>query len=154
MIKVSKKIEYSLMALKYLANKGIFENPTEDQLTTARELEEQFSVPFDTMAKVLQILNSKKILGSIKGTKGGYFLKKDLSHVSYAELIEFIEGKKSSMVCLTSKGTICELHNQCNIITPLDFLNRRVSELFRSLSISDILFGEKINNQNCPVENI
>lgn len=140
MFKISKKVEYSLMALKYIADKK--------ELTTARELETQFNVPFDTMAKVLQQLNSKGVLESIKGTKGGYLLTQDLYKLTYAQLVEFIEGKKSMMVCLTSKGTICDKHNTCNIISPLDYLNRKTSAFYSQLTIGEILFGEKIAEEN------
>ena len=140
MFKISKKVEYSLMALKYIADKK--------ELTTARELETQFNVPCDTMAKVLQQLNSKGVLESIKGTKGGYLLTQDLYKLTYAQLVEFIEGKKSMMVCLTSKGTICDKHNTCNIISPLDYLNRKTSAFYSQLTIGEILFGEKIAEEN------
>lgn len=157
MLKISKKVEYALMALKYMTQK--------DELTTARELETQFGVPFDTIAKVLQVLNNKNILESIKGTKGGYTLKQDLAQLTYAQLVEIIEGKKSMMVCLTSKGTICDKHNTCNIISPLDYLNRKATAFFSSLTIQEILYGEKpepsmptnklielISNKGCPLE--
>lgn len=136
MLKISKKVEYALMALKYMTHKN--------GLTTARELEAQFHIPFDTVAKVLQVLNNKGILESSKGTKGGYCLKKELNHFTYAQLVEFIEGKKSMMVCLTNKGTICDKHNVCNIISPLDYLNRKATAFFSSLTIDEILYGEKL----------
>jgi Rrf2 family protein len=146
MFKISKKVEYSLMALKFMAEKN--------ELITARELELQFSVPFDTMAKVLQLLNAKGVLESTKGTKGGYTLTKDLYQLTYAQLVEYIEGKKSMMVCLTSKGTICDKHNTCNIISPLDYLNRKTSAFYAQLTIGEILFGEKVKEQKIAKNNL
>lgn len=128
------------MALKYIAEKK--------ELTTARELENKFQVPFDTMSKVLQQLNSNRVLESIKGTKGGYLLKKDLYQITYAQLIEYVEGKQNMMICLTSKGTICDKHNKCNIIGPLDYLNRKTSLFYSRLTIGEILFGEAIEKRN------
>ena len=72
MLRINKKVEYAMMVLKFLADKP------HDELVTARDICNKFSTPFDSTAKVMQKLNSAKILNSVKGIKGGYSLKKNL----------------------------------------------------------------------------
>ena len=100
------------MALKFMASKS------EDELTSAREICEQFNTPFDTTAKVMQVMNSNDILTSVKGIKGGYQIAKPLSEITFFELAQMIEGKKLGNPCLTSKGTLCDLYQNCNIADP------------------------------------
>src|SRR5690606_40513363 len=99
-------------------------------LTSAREICEKFGTPFDTTAKVMQIMCNHNILHSIKGVKGGYSLCSDLSNVSYFELSEMIEGKSFTMDCSSGQ---CELHGKCNITFPIKRLNQHLAEFFKKL---------------------
>lgn len=131
MIKINRKVEYALMVLKHMVEK-----PSE--LTSAREIADLYHTPFDTTAKVMQVMNASGILHSVKGMKGGYTLAKNLSQISYMELSEMIEGKSIEMKCASSEGT-CELMNSCNIITPVQKINFQVSKFFKNLTLDQLL---------------
>jgi Rrf2 family protein len=90
MYKISKKTEYSLIILKHIDSKCVTE------LTTAREIEQNYKAPFDTCAKVMQQMGTKGIVKSIQGVKGGYQLAKPTSEITFFELVEAVEGKKTS----------------------------------------------------------
>ena len=140
MIKVNRKTEYALMALKYIMEKE------SRGLTTARELCDHFGTPFDTTAKVLQIMNQNDILGSVKGINGGYALKMSLSNVSFNELTKIIDGKNhTDHFCHGTKG-LCELSKTCNIATPLDTLNKKIKNYLNTISLQDLLGGESMKN--------
>ena len=151
MIKINRKVEYALMVLKAMKDKG------EAELTTAREVCDAFHTPFDTTAKVMQQMNSYGILLSHKGVKGGYTLAKDLTQVSYLDLAELIEGKSFMMDC--HEGP-CDLFGKCNIAQPIKRLNDYVITIFNSLSVGELLaednllalkkFPEK-KVENCPL---
>ena len=135
MLKINKKVEYALMALKFMAAKN------KEELTSAREICDQFETPFDTTAKVMQIMNNHELLKSVKGIKGGYFLAKPLCDVTFFELAEMIEGKKLGTPCTSSKGSLCELYDKCNIATPLEGLNVKLNAFLSSISVHDVLFN-------------
>jgi Rrf2 family protein len=151
MIKINRKVEYALMVLKLMKDKG----PT--ALTTAREVCDQFNTPFDTTAKVMQLMNNTGLLHSHKGVKGGYTLSKDLSRVSYMELVEMIEGKSFMMDC--TEGP-CDFIQKCNIAQPIKRLNDYLIMIFNTLSLNELLsednllalkkFPEK-KVENCPL---
>jgi DNA-binding IscR family transcriptional regulator len=67
MFKLSRKIEYGLMTIKFLLDQ-------KEPLST-REISDQLQIPFDTTAKILQLLNQQKIVEAEKGLHGGYVLK-------------------------------------------------------------------------------
>lgn len=133
MIKINRKVEYALIVLKHMIDKNC------GDLTTAREICEKFDTPFDTTAKVMQIMASGGILNSLKGVKGGYSLCSDLSNVSYLKLSEMIEGKNFTMDCT---GSSCELLGKCNITFPIKRLNEHLAEFFKSLSLKELLKDE------------
>jgi Rrf2 family protein len=130
MIKVNRKVEYALMVLKLMKDKDLKE------LTTAREVCDRFDVPFDTTSKVMQQMNNAEILHSHKGVKGGYTLARDLTTLSYMELVELIEGKSFMMDC--HEGP-CDLMHKCNITQPIKRLNDYLITIFQALSINELL---------------
>jgi Rrf2 family protein len=135
MIKINRKVEYALMVLKCMKDK------TGDGLITAREVCDEFETPFDTTAKVMQQLNSGGILHSHKGVKGGYGLARDLSEVSYMELVELIEGKSFMMDC--HEGP-CDLYKKCNITQPIKRLNDYIISIFNNISLSELLAEDNV----------
>lgn len=135
MIKINRKVEYALMVLKLMKEKETHE------LTTAREVCDQFETPFDTTAKVMQQMNNAGILHSHKGVKGGYTLSKDLSDVTYRELVELIEGKSFMMDCHDGP---CELFNKCNISQPIRRLNDYLLNIFSALTLNELLAEDNL----------
>jgi Rrf2 family protein len=135
MIKVNRKVEYALMVLKLMKDKDLKE------LTTAREVCDRFDVPFDTTSKVMQQMNNAEILHSQKGVKGGYTLARDLTTLSYMELVELIEGKSFMMDC--HEGP-CDLMHKCNITQPIKRLNDYLITIFQALSINELLAEDNL----------
>ncbi len=139
MIKINKKVEYALMALKWIAQKE------RGALTSAREICNTFNTPFDTTAKVLQIMNNKNILHSTKGIKGGYTLAKPLKEITFMELARLIEAKswseENSHFCVTPKG-ICDLYHSCNIVDPIEQLNQQINQFLENLTLEELLIKE------------
>ncbi len=135
MIKINRKVEYALMVLKLMKEKGL------QELTTAREVCDRFETPFDTTAKVMQQMNTAGILHSHKGVKGGYTLARDLSQVSYLELAELIEGKGFMMDCHDGP---CDLYHKCNISRPIKRLNDYLITIFSALTLNELLAEDNI----------
>lgn len=137
MLKINKKVEYALMALKFMAQKN------SSELTSAREICESISTPFDTTAKVLQIMNNNDLLNSVKGIKGGYSLARGLEEITYMELERMIEGRDhQGLFCCSSSG-MCELYNTCNIVAPVEQLNFKLTKFLENLTLHDLLMVEE-----------
>lgn len=156
MLKINKKVEYALMALKHLADQKAFlqsDQKNDPTLISAREICDQYATPFDTMAKVMQIMNAHDLLKSVKGIKGGYYLNKNLAEISYMELVRMIEGRDELLrVCQSHKG-MCELFSKCNIITPVEQLNKKLSLFLETLTLEELLNGTEFNHADqevCP----
>lgn len=141
------------MVLKLMDEKG------PEALTTAREVCDRFKTPFDSTAKVMQLMNGAGILASQKGVKGGYLLQQNLNHISYLALAEIIEEKSFMLDC--HQGP-CELFHHCNISQPIKRLNDYVLRIFENLSIKELLSEDNLlalkkvpeeKIENCPLMN-
>lgn len=139
------------MVLKYLALKS-----NESNLISAREICDQFDIPFDTTSKVMQQLGIAGILKSVKGVKGGYYLGGDLTQVSYSQLVELIEGKDLTFDC---DGGGCNLITKCNISGPIKKLGALLDDFFNNINLQQLLseelpFPSQVNNHEWDWEKI
>lgn len=151
MLKINKKVEYALIGLKYMTEQNALSSNPEARLISAREICDEFHTPFDTTAKVMQLMNNHGILKSVKGIKGGYTLLRSLEEITYMELVRLVEGKEEiGRVCNSAKGK-CELFDKCNIITPVEQLNRKLNIYLETLKLSELLQGANFKH-NHPVQ--
>ncbi|GAB4290580.1 MAG: hypothetical protein Kow0098_09280 [Ignavibacteriaceae bacterium] len=123
------------MAMKYIALKdGI-------SAATAREISEQYNIPYTLLAKILQKLSKLKLLHSHQGVKGGYILSKSAEDISLAEIINAIEPDNQLTECLqpSSFHSDCTHLNRCVIRDPLSKLNFEIKSIFNRTKLAQIL---------------
>lgn len=134
MLKVNRKVEYGLVALRHMHGKS------RGDLTSVREICDQFGTPFDPLAHVLRILNANGVVKSEQGAHGGYRLTQSLSDVNLAEFIEMIEGELAWTECSKEESECkCGLVASCNIIEPMHRFNQRLIGFLKSISVADLL---------------
>ena len=136
MLKLNKKVEYALIALKLIWDKKQNGDTT---LTTAREVCERFNLPFDTTAKVMQIMSNAGVLQSSKGVKGGHGLEIDLTLLTIPALALLIEGKTANCNCLQGEKAKqdCELSPSCNIRPSMQWLSRHLQQYLQNITVHD-----------------
>lgn len=133
MNKINRKLEYALMALKYMSQK------IPGELTSAKEVSDAFHTPFDATARVMQQMAQKGgFLRAEYGASGGYQITKDLAKVSIHDLVEVIEGPTALVKCL-HKEAPCEIQGTCNIVSPITNLNHKLNDFYKSVSLKDLL---------------
>ena len=135
MLKLSKKCEYGLMAVRYLAFNS------EKKYSTAREISEYYDIPYELVAKVLQKLARKRVIASYQGVGGGYILTRSPEYISIDEVINAIEDNYKITDCMTENGSKseCNLVQNCKIRNPLIKLQEEVDKLFQNMKITQIL---------------
>jgi Rrf2 family protein len=131
MLRLSKKADYALMAMKHLAQKD------GTCSTSAREIAEQYDIPIELMAKVLQRLVRTGLLVSTQGTRGGYMLSRTSASISVADVIEAIDGPFTVTACSTEKNT-CEQYGKCSIRDPLWQIRERIAAALGTVTIAEM----------------
>jgi Rrf2 family protein len=131
MLKLTKKADYGLMALKYLA-----EHP-ETPAHSAKDISDVYGIPPQLLAKVLQRLTKTGLLKSHAGMNGGYALSRDAREISAFEVIHAIDGPFFITSC-TKGANGCELTPSCTIKEPLARVNETIAGVLKSISIYDL----------------
>ena len=131
MLRLSKKADYALMAVKHLAQKN--GGPS----TSAREIAEQYDIPIELMAKVLQRLVRTGLLVSTQGTRGGYMLSRAPKSISVADVIQAIDGPLTVTACSTDNND-CEQYSKCSIRDPLWQIRERIVAALGTVTLSEM----------------
>jgi Rrf2 family protein len=146
MLRLTKKADYGLMALKYLAEQAVSDAPS----ASAKAIAEAYHIPPQLLAKILQTLTRAGILVSTAGTNGGYSLARRASDISAFEVIRAIDGPLFITSCITIHGT-CDLHGTCTIKEPLRKVNDSIKDMLSGLSIADLVEPADISAPPAPV---
>ena len=131
MLRLSKKADYALMAMKHLALRP------GGGSSSAREIAEQYSIPVELMAKVLQRLVRKGLLSSQQGTRGGYQLAKEPAGISVADVIQAIDGPLTVTAC-SIQTERCGQFAKCNVRDPLFRIRERIISALTTCSVSEM----------------
>lgn len=130
MLRLSKKTDYALIALTYVA-------ALRDKPASAREIAERHDIPVELLAKVLQRLAQRGVVRSQQGIHGGYLLARPAEHVTVAEVVEAIDGPLILTVCGTTDER-CEQFAKCNIRDPLHRIRDRIIGALMACTIAEL----------------
>jgi len=134
MLRLSKKADYALMAMKHLAVRG---DRTAHASSSAREIAELYDIPIELMAKVLQRLVRRGLLASHQGTHGGYQLARVPTTISVADVIQAIDGPVTVTAC-SDEGSQCEQYSKCNVRDPLWRVRERILAALGECTIAEL----------------
>jgi Rrf2 family protein len=133
-VRLSKKVEYGLIAIRHIAAK-----PSGD-IVTAKEIADRYGVPYELLAKVLQKLTRSGLIVSTQGMRGGYSLVKNPNDVSVSMIINAIEGTSPAIAqCMTEGPQSCDVFSVCTIKSPLLKVQANIDNAFNSMTLAQIV---------------
>ena len=131
MLKLTKKADYGLIALRHLAQHADL------GACSAKDLAEMYGMPQEALAKILQRLSKAGLLLSQYGTNGGYTLARDPRTISAFEVIRAIEGPLFITSCSTTDSE-CDQSDRCTVREPLRKVSRSIEEVLSQLTIWEL----------------
>ena len=129
MLKITRKVEYALIAVKHLKENS-------ENLIPANEISSSYGIPKEILAKTMQKLAKANIIKSVKGPYGGYKAMDKSSSTTLNDFFEILEGPTGIMDCYFDSG--CDHLASCNIRTPINKINDSIRNLFDKLTLADI----------------
>jgi len=111
----SKKCEYGLQAVLYLAAK---EN---GEIISAEDIAKKLSIPKEFVSKILQSLTDSGIIFSKKGKSGGFALAKDPKTIRLIDIVAAIDGLGLFNSCVLgfpncNPNHPCQLHERWGVL--------------------------------------
>lgn len=135
MFQLSKKVEYGLIAMRHmvLSSNG--------HIITTKEIADQYQIPYELLAKVMQKLAKEKFISSYQGVNGGYTLTRPPADLKVLAIINAIEDQLSVSIiqCEAESTENCSIHNTCTIKSPLVKLQGTINRMFEEMSILEMV---------------
>ena len=130
MLRFTKRADYGLMAIHYIA--------IHDDLGAVgvKRIAEEFAIPQQLLAKILQRLAKQRLIVSQNGPKGGYVLTRRASEISIGEVIRALEGPISIVSCLEDSD--CPQMERCSLRRPITKLQAAITQMLDSMSLAEL----------------
>ena len=129
MLKLSRKLEYALIALRHMQIKG-------NTLSSTKEISDMYTIPREILAKTMQQMARLEYIDAVQGSQGGYRIHKALAKINLTQFIEQLEGPFGMVNCSISSD--CIQLNNCNIRIPINKINDNIRSIFNDIPITDI----------------
>lgn len=141
---LSKASKYAISAVLYLTNYSSVEKKL-----GSKEIADMLQIPAPFLAKTLQQLTKKRILSSIKGPHGGYFLTEKNKNKTLFDIIACVDDVEKFNTCYLGQNN-CNENNPCvahYIYAPFK------DKLIRKLKTKTILEMANEDEQNSVLSN-
>ncbi|MCU1260838.1 MAG: transcriptional regulator, BadM/Rrf2 family [Bryobacterales bacterium] len=135
MLKLTKKADYGLIALRHLA-------VSPRGAASAKEIADSYNIPLPLLAKVLQTLTKAGLLHSLPGTNGGYKLSREPERISALEVIRSLDGPIVLTSCFTSHLG-CDQSEKCTVREPLRRVHESIIDLLAKMTIHELAADAK-----------
>jgi len=135
LLSMTKRADYALLALSHLALSSA-DSPS--RLINTKEIAEQYDIPVELLAKILQILAKNGMVASHPGPSGGYRLLRPASQISVGEVVSVVDGPVSLVHCSVDQESACKQYSRCTIRSPLATIEQRVKDLLDDISVAEI----------------
>ena len=130
MLKITRKVEYALIALRHMQLKE------SKELTSTKEIATRYGVPQQLLAKTLQHMARDGIIEAVQGPAGGYRITTNLDQISMKDFFERLEGPLGMMDCYFDSE--CIQIGACNIRVPIQRINDNMRNLFSQMSVQKV----------------
>lgn len=131
MLRLSKKTDYGLLALQYLATEA---SPAG---ASARTIAARYEIPVELLAKILQQLARMGFVAAQKGAHGGYQLARPAATITLAEVVEAIDGPLAITAC-GRKDDQCDQFAGCTVRDPLSRVKERILVVLQTTTVADM----------------
>lgn len=135
MLKLSKLTDYATVILSHMAKDTV-------KMHAAQEMTDLTGIALPTVSKILKALVKAKVLTSVRGAKGGYFLARSPEKISVATVIQALEGPIALTECSASHKN-CEQATGCSIQGNWGLINQKISNALESVTLADMVMPAK-----------
>ena len=131
MLRFTKRADYGLMAIHYIA---VHED---GGAVSAKRIAEEFAIPPELLAKILQRLAKQRLITSQNGPKGGYVLARRAMEITVGQVVTALEGPINIVECL-EEDSECPQMARCNLRRPVRKIQAAISHMLDTMSLAEL----------------
>src|SRR5437660_1641221 len=123
--------DYGLMAMHYIAAHG------DEGAVSTKRIAEEFHIPAELLAKILQRLAKSRLITAHNGPKGGYELTRRPDAITVGQVVRALEGPIKIVSCMTD-GDDCPQYSRCNLRRPVQKIQTSISRLLDTMTLAEL----------------
>ena len=132
MLRFTKRADYGLMAIHYIA---IHEDAGS---VSAKRIAEEFTIPPELLAKILQRLARERLIVSQNGPRGGYVLARRPVEITVGQVVRALEGPINIVECL-EEDSDCPQMARCNLRRPVQKIQVAINQLLDTMTLAELV---------------
>ena len=133
----SKSCEYAIKAMIFVAQKS-----NDEKRVGVKEVAKGIDAPEHFIAKILQDLGKKKLINSVKGPNGGFYMDSLNLKSSIADIVKAIDGDEIYKDCVIGLK-LCSEKNPCPVHFEYKEIKQNLIYMLENNTIAD--FNEKLD---------
>ncbi len=133
----SKTCEYAIKAMIFVAQKS-----KEETRVGVKEIAKGTDSPEHFIAKIMQELGRKRLVQSIKGPNGGFYMTERDLKISISDIVKAMDGDKLYSDCVLGLKA-CSEKNPCPVHFEFKEIKKRLIHMIENNTIGD--FNEKLD---------
>jgi len=131
MLRFTKRIDYGLMAMHYVAtHQG-------DGTIGVRRIADEFGMPPEWLAKILQRLAKGGLMASQSGPRGGYRLTLPASAVTIGQVIRVLERPVAIVSCMDHDD--CPQMSRCSLRQPARKIQAAITVVLDTMTLAELI---------------
>jgi Rrf2 family protein len=132
MLRFTKRADYGLMAIHYIASH-------EDVgAVSAKRIAEEFAIPPELLAKILQRLARERLIVSQNGPRGGYVLARRPVEITVGQVVRALEGPINIVECL-EEDSDCPQMARCTLRRPVQKIQAAISQMLDTMTLAELV---------------
>jgi Rrf2 family iron-sulfur cluster assembly transcriptional regulator len=128
----SKSCEYAIRAVIFICTKK-----EENKVVKIQEIAEAVGAPVYYTSKILQQLSRLKIMGSLKGQNGGFYMGQEHKEIRLIDIVNAIDGDKIFNGCALGLSQ-CSERNPCPLHAQFKSIRKEIKDMLESTTIHDL----------------
>jgi Rrf2 family transcriptional regulator, cysteine metabolism repressor len=135
-LRFTKRVDYGLVAMQYVAfHQGV--SPV-----AVKQIAEEFNIPVELLAKILQRLAKRGLIASHNGPKGGYRLAHQPEEITVGQVVRALEGPITIVSCYNDDSD-CPQKPRCTLRRPVRKIQAAIGQLLDTMSLAELM-GEDV----------
>jgi len=132
-MKVSKKAEYGLMAMIFMANNPVHKKS--GGIFSLREISAEIKISFVFLEKIFSKLEKAGLVKGIIGVRGGYVLAKSPRKISANDIVSVLDGSPKDIV----NCSFCNKKGNCTARTVWARVELALNKTLSSITLAGLI---------------
>ncbi len=128
----SKSCEYAIRAVIFICTKN-----EENKVVKIQEIAEAVGAPVYYTSKILQQLSRLKLMGSLKGQNGGFYMGQEHKEIRLIDIVNAIDGDKIFNGCALGLSS-CSETKPCPLHAQFKSIRKEIKDMLESTTIHDL----------------